>query len=288
MNFVRLVCAALAAVCIASGALAQGATAPSLTDPVAPVTAADPGMVVAPAPYVPAPKQPWLVFSIRGGIDTAPPYFSSDELVVWHDWHLKVEYLRLGTHHVTGHPEPRKERYGFNLRPQFRLINGRDPTQYPELAGTFYVFPSLEVGMGVGYTRRRYAVYADARYGLFGHESWDGEVGGHYRMYPTDALELWIGPRFYFGTNSYADKWYGVTAQEAAYSGLPAFDPSPGLLRVGVEFGANLDIHEKWDFEAAFTYDKLVNGAANSPITALGSEEQLAGRIGFTRRFTLR
>lgn len=263
---------------------------PALTDPVAPITdGAATATAVKPTPVIPERKSPWLIFTLRGGMNTQPAYFGSDENIVWHDWHLRVEYLRLGRHRLFGHADRTfKDHYGFSLHHDLRLISGRDPLEYPELLGTYLLYPSLEIGAGVSYSQPKYQVYADARYGLFGHESWSGEIGADYRMYPTKELELWVGPRFGFGTNSYADKWYGIDALESYYSGFPVYNPSPGLLRVGVEFGANLDLHEVWDFEMAFTYDRLVGGAADSPITALGSEEQLAGRIGLVRRFTLR
>lgn len=290
MTRIRPIAAALAALAFATGALADPAT-PTLTDPVAPL-AATTGDTTETSVALATPtttKTPWLIFSLRGGGNTAPAYFGSDENIVWHDWHLRVEYLRFGKHRILGQPDRTfGETYGFRLRHDFQLINGRDPTNYPELSGTYLLNPSIEVGLGASYSQRKYEIYADARYGLFGHKSWSGEIGGNYRMYPTRSLEMWIGPRFGFGSNSYADKWFGIDATESFYSGLPVYDPSAGLLRMGVEIGANLDIHELWDFEAAFTYDRLVNGAADSPITQMGNEDQLAGRIGFVRRFTWR
>lgn len=275
----RQVFAVLTAACLTASALWAADGADQKADAMAAATTVEPA---------PASSRPNLVFYVRGGVDTTPEYFGSANNEVFYDFAIRPAYVRLGKLEF-GNPAPPHAKYGFRIKPAFRIVDGRDPLDYPELSGTYDLPPSIEIGVGLAYSQRKFEVYADARYGLFGHETWVGEIGGDYYMYPTDSLKLWIGPRFTMGTNAYVDKWYGIDALEAQFSAFPQYDPSPGLVRVGVEMGATFDLHEKWDFEGALTYERFVGGAADSPIiTQVGSEEQLSARIGFVRRFSWR
>ncbi len=280
MRFSRIA-AALTAAALACGsaAWAQGAGTDQTAEAMAAATTIESTTV---------PEKPNLVFYVRGGVDTTPDYFGSANNTVFYDWAIKPAYIRLGKLEF-GNPDPPHAKYGFRIKPAFRITDGRDPLEHPELLGTYELPPSIELGIGAVYLQRKFQIYAEARYGLFGHETWVGEIGGDYYMYPNDSLKLWIGPRFTLGTNGYVDKWYGIDALEAQFSPFPVYDPSPGLVRAGIEMGATYDIHHKWDFEAALTYERLVGGAADSPIVRqVGSEEQLSARIGFVRRFTWR
>lgn len=253
-----------------------------------PVTAPAANAATAPAVVASVPEKTRLVFTLRYGVDSTPEYPGSSENETWHDFGLKLHYLRLFGHEF-GHPDPDHEKYGFRLRPAMRIVNGRDPSENPELAGTDYLYPTIEVGIGAVYTHRKFEIYGDALYGLFGHEDWTGRIGGDYRMYPNDRMEIRFGPRLFFGTDSYAEKYYSVSAAESLTSGFPVYNASGGLLRVGAEASINYDIRDKWDFTAAVGYDRLIGSAGDSPfVTVAGSEDQWTARIGFTRAFSWR
>jgi outer membrane protein len=231
--------------------------------------------------------QPRLTFSLRGGVAVGPSYFGASDTEVGPDFAIGLGYARLFGLEF-GDPTTRFEPRGFRIKPAFRYIGERNAADHPELAGLATVDAELELGLGAVYTQRNYEIFGELRYGTLEHNSFVGEVGADLRLHPSDRLEVWFGPRLLFGSDRYASTYYGVTAAESAASGLAAHSPSGGLLRAGVELGANLDIAPRWDLEGAVSYDRLLNGAAASPITRQGSEEQLGARIGLVRHFSLR
>ncbi|MCB1403228.1 MAG: MipA/OmpV family protein, partial [Rhodobacteraceae bacterium] len=77
------------------------------------------------------------------------------------------------------------------------------------------------------------------------------------------------------------------SASESAASGLPEYDPSGGLLGGGVVLGARYLFNERWGLEGEASWERLLNDAADSPITALGSEDQYEVRLNLTRRISL-
>ncbi len=72
-----------------------------------------------------------------------------------------------------------------------------------------------------------------------------------------------------------------------AASGLDQYSANGGLLATGLEVGARYLFNERWGVEGAIGYDRLVNDAADSPITGQGSADQYTARIGITRRISL-
>jgi outer membrane protein len=46
-------------------------------------------------------------------------------------------------------------------------------------------------------------------------------------------------------------------------------------------------LNERWGVEGAAEYERLLNDAADSPITEQGSADQYTVRVGITRRISL-
>ena len=125
------------------------------------------------------------------------------------------------------------------------------------------------------------------RRGFGGHEAWVGEAGLDLIARPTDRWKLTVGPRLFWGSDDYADTYFGVDTSEAA-AGRPAYEAEGGLLTSGVEVGARYQIDDDWGLEGAVTWEKYRNDAADSPIVENGSDDQWSVRLGVTRVFRLR
>ena len=114
-----------------------------------------------------------------------------------------------------------------------------------------------------------------------------GEVGAVGIAYPIEGLTVTLGPRLSFGTDNFAQTYFGVSDQESADSGLPAFDAKGGLLGAGMELGARYRFNERWGVEGAASWNRLVNDASDSPVTDTGSADQYELRLGITRSISL-
>ncbi len=92
-----------------------------------------------------------------------------------------------------------------------------------------------------------------------------------------------------FGTvyadDDYMRTHFGISQLQAANStvGLAAFTPDAGLKSIYADVSFSYDLTERWQITAGAGYSRLLNDAADSPVTA--SENQLEGRLGVSYRF---
>jgi MipA family protein len=95
-----------------------------------------------------------------------------------------------------------------------------------------------------------------------------------------------IGPRARFGSASYNRRFYGIGTDEAAASGLPQYRAKAGLNALGVVAGAYYPLGERWGLFGSLGYDRLLNAAADSPLTReRGSRDQLSAGLALTYVF---
>lgn len=226
-------------------------------------------------------------FTVLGGVKLGPAYIGSDSYELKPSAGMELDYLRIPGGYQIGSPGPRDYGGGFRPRFSFRYLGDRDTDENPELAGLDDIETSIEIGAGLGYEARDFRVFADVRNGVIGHNEWVGEVGADAIARPRDELTLSAGPRFNFGGSDFVDDYFGVTPEEAARSGLPAYDPSSGLVSVGMELSAHYEFTERWGVEGVAAYERLVDDAADSPVVELGSPDQYQLRLGLTREIRL-
>ena len=171
--------------------------------------------------------------------------------------------------------------------PAFKIIGSRDDDDAPELAGLDEIDTAVELGFGVTYQQTNWRAFGEVRKGVTGHSGVTGTLGADVIFRHTDRWTVKAGPRLNLGDSEYAGTYFGVTGAEALGSNFNAFDADGGVLGAGVEIGATYRIDKDWSVEGLLSYEKLLNDAADSPITQIGSENQLSLRIGLSRAFTL-
>ena len=227
---------------------------------------------------------PDIVMTLRAGVQVSPSYYGSDEYKLGPVVAARFDYVRFPGGFEYGSSRTVGFRTGWGVQGSFRYIGERDKDA---IEGLDDIPWSAEAGLGLGYEQRNWRAFADVRYGFVGHNTWVGELGADAIAYPIEGLTLTAGPRFQFGTDTFAETYFGVSSEESTASGLETYDASGGLLATGVEIGARYLFNERWGVEGAIGYDRLVNDAADSPITSTGSPDQYSARIGITRRISL-
>ncbi len=218
-------------------------------------------------------------FTLRGGVGVQPDYFGATSGDVAPVFGGTLNYLSLGGF-TFGDPDPLFAPSGPAVNVSFRYIGERSAAENPELTGLADVDATFELGTGLSYSTGDLRVFGDVRYGLFGHGAFVGELGADFFLRPTERITLRAGPRALFGTDRYADTYFGVTPGEAAASGgrFAPFDPSGGLISAGVELGAGYQISPNWGVDAVVTFERLQRDAADSPISA--DANQVSASIG--------
>lgn len=187
---------------------------------------------------------------------------------------------------ASGTPGEARDRTGFGFRGAVRLIPGRSSSDYAELAGLDDVDFSLELGLGAQYEADAYRVFADARYGVIGHGAWVSEVGADVIFRPGNDLEISVGPRLFFGSESYANTYFGVTAAEAGASAFSAFDAEGGLLSMGLDLRVQRQLNDDWSIRADLEISEFVNAAADSPIMQPEATTHAIFGVTLARRFS--
>ncbi|HET9068275.1 MAG TPA: MipA/OmpV family protein [Amaricoccus sp.] len=266
-------------------AAAQTATSPAPLPPDLPVEPARPALATAAGIF--DATNPDLVLTLRAGVQVSPAYLGSDDYELGPDLAARLDYIRLPGGFEFGSGRTVGFRQGWGLRGSARYLGERDADEHDEIKGLDDVDWSFELGLGVGYEQRNWRAFTDVRYGVIGHNAWVGEVGADGIAYPMDGLTVTLGPRLSFGTDNFADTYFGVSGPESAASGLPEYSASGGLLGAGMELGARYRFNERWGVEGAATWNRLVNDAADSPVTKTGSADQYELRLGITRSISL-
>jgi MipA family protein len=83
-----------------------------------------------------------------------------------------------------------------------------------------------------------------------------------------------------WGDGEFMGTYFGVTVPDALSSGLPAFRANSGAENVGVAFSLDQFLSPKWSVGLRLHYSRLLNSAADSPVTAIaGSPNQLFGGL---------
>lgn len=226
-------------------------------------------------------------FALRGGIAAAPAYPGSKDYELGPDLGFTFGSLSWGRLNV-GQGANDAPATGLSFRGAFRFIGERDSADYPELAGMSQIDAAVELGFGLIYRETNWQAFGEVRRGFGGHEGFTGTLGADVIFRPTDRFTVTAGPRINFGDTDFANTYFGVTAAEAAASQFGAFNAGGGALGAGLEVQGTYKLDDRWAVEGAVSYEKLLNDAADSPITAIGSDDQWRIRLGLSRTFSLR
>lgn len=226
-------------------------------------------------------------FALRGGIAVAPEYPGSNSYGAGPDIGFTFGALKWGRINA-GNGIGAVPSNGLAFRGAFRVLGSRDVADNPELAGLGDIDTAVELGFGVIYRQTNWQVFGDVRQGFGGHHGVTGTVGADVIFRPNDRWTISAGPRVNLGDSEYTTTYFGVTPAQAAASTFGAFDAGGGVLGAGFAVEATYELNDVWAVEGLIGYEKLLNDAADSPITQGGSEDQWTMRVGLSRAFTLR
>ena len=91
----------------------------------------------------------------------------------------------------------------------------------------------------------------------------------------NDGLIASVEADTMWGDAPFMQTYFGVTASDAALSGLPVYRAQSGIQGVGAALSLDQFLSPKWGVGIRFHYMRLLNAAAHSPVTAIaGSRDQ--------------
>jgi MipA family protein len=179
---------------------------------------------------------------------------------------------------------------GFRAGPVGKLTSARTPSQNSALNGPGDVGTTLELGgfaeyFPVDWLRAR----AEVRRGFGGHDGVIADFSADL-IVPIVQRVTWSGgPRFTWEDTRATAPYFGITAAQAAASGLPAFDAKGGAHAAGAGTQVRFQINPHWEVHSYVEYDRLLGSAASSPLVTLrGSPNQVRIGLGASYAFDIR
>lgn len=222
-------------------------------------------------------------FALGAAVGSAPEYMGSDSMEGVAGPTLTFGSLKWGSvdmgNGIRGIPDN-----GLTLGAAFRVLGDRTAATSPELAGLEDIDLGVELGFGLTYQETNWMAFGELRKGVTGHTGVTGTIGADMILRPTERWVITAGPRVSFGNDEFANTYFGV---ETATNNFAAYEATGGALGAGVQATATYYIDDNWSLAGGVSYEKLLNDAANSPITMRGSEDQWRVQIGLSRQFTL-
>ncbi|MBA3880535.1 MAG: hypothetical protein C0500_12560 [Sphingobium sp.] len=113
------------------------------------------------------------------------------------------------------------------------------------------------------------------------HNGWIGTASVGYAHRFGERFRLTGTASVSGASDDYARRYFTVTPQGSATSGLAAFDARGGIKDVGLSVGAAYKVTDRWSIVGFAGYKRLLSDFAKSPVVGReGSANQLSGGLG--------
>jgi outer membrane protein len=173
------------------------------------------------------------------------------------------------------------------LGPALNLESARRPSRFPvpvdKVPATFEAGAFAQL-----YLTKAVRVRAELRKGIGGHDGWISQLFADVVARRGDDYVFSIGPRLSWADRKYQRAYFGVTPAMSAASGLPAFDPDPGVRGIGGATSLSYQFSPQWGIQAYGRYERLVGDAGRSPlIRTYGSRDQFSAGLALSYTFGL-
>ena len=110
------------------------------------------------------------------------------------------------------------------------------------------------------------------------YDGWYSKLRGGYNWIINNSWALSIGASTTYADQDYMQTYFGVTAADAARSGLSQYSADSGIKDVGIDLGVNWTITQSWSAKGIASYTQLVGDADDSsPVVNEGDEGQFFG-----------
>jgi outer membrane protein len=165
----------------------------------------------------------------------------------------------------------------FRAGPTVKIDFGRSAKDSPDLTGLGNIGTSIELGAFASYAMGPVRYRIRARQDVAsGHEGMLADIDVSLAVYRTQTVSVGARLGTTWASKKYMGKYFGISAPQAAASGLPAYVAGSGLKDIGISVGSEIKLTERWAVVVNAGAERLLSKAKNSPLVALrGSPNQL-------------
>jgi len=180
---------------------------------------------------------------------------------------------------------------GVEFGPVAGFRSGRSISDDGRLNGLKTVDWAIDAGAFLQYwpVDERLRLRLETRQALWGGSGLVADFAADWFLPIDDRLVVSAGGRASLANTAYMSTNFSITPSESATNGrLGAFDAHGGLKSVGLAIAATYTLSPAWSAQIYYKYDRLLNDAAESPITSvLGSRNQNVIGISLNRSFEI-
>ncbi|TDP46871.1 MipA/OmpV family protein [Zavarzinia compransoris] len=176
----------------------------------------------------------------------------------------------------------------WQIGPALNFRQGRKSADDAVVERLHEVDDSWEVGLSIGWqlqdpnnARNRLRLGVDLLQDVSGgHKGLVADFTALYRQEVVARVDLGVLAGVTVATGDYMNDALGVTAADAAASGLAAYKPGGGFRDIRIAPLAVLHLSENWQLGATVGWARLIGNAADSPIVRdRGSENQIFASV---------
>lgn len=111
-------------------------------------------------------------------------------------------------------------------------------------------------------------------------------LNGGYKIPVNDRFEMAVGAQTTWASNDYMEAYFGVSAPDAASSGLPRYSADSGIKDAGVTLTGHYKFTKTWGMLGNVGYTRMMNDAEDSPLVKnVGDENQYTAILAVTYNF---
>ena len=172
----------------------------------------------------------------------------------------------------------------FELGPVVQYRLERDEVKSGRVDKMRDIEGTVEAGVYAGFAPKPWRIGATYTYDVGGE--YDGhlvELAGGWGDQLTDMFDMAITVASTWASGAYMDKYFGVTPNESANTGLPSYDADQGFKDVGGKLilGFGGEQWDGWKIYGVTSYFRLLGDAEDSPVVDdAGDADQFFGGIG--------
>jgi MipA family protein len=236
-----------------------------------------------------------LQVAAKLGLGVAPTYEGSDDYEGVPLWVLRADnlyapdtYVQLRNTTLTSNLLPNTN---FRLGPMVQYIPTRDNVSDSVVNRMQHVDASLMVGGLIGYDfklsdRQMLGVEFQGRQDVESGNGYLLTLLGRYRAPLLTALTFNGELSSTYASSDYMESYFGVSAANAARSGLDQFNADSGIKDVTLNLGLDYALFDGFSLGFSAAYSRLLNDAKDSPIVSdRGDENQFFAGLTAGYRF---
>ena len=166
-----------------------------------------------------------------------------------------------------------------------RFDRGRSESSSAALAGLGDIKPTVRVRTSASWRLEGpWRLGASWSFDAFGRGGGNfGDLSGGWENHIAPRTVLTLGSSLSMAGDRYLQSYFGISAEQAARTGYPVYEPRSGLRDVSLFINLRHDIGEDWIVLAGGSSTRLLGPAAASPLT--GKKNNWAVNAGLARRF---